>query len=256
MKMLIDTHCHLDKDDYSNIEEIIENMGNNIMIISGVDDKSNLEVIQYIEKYPNIYGMIGIHPNCLDVLTENSFNILEKYVNHPKIVGVGEIGLDYHYPDINKDSQKKIFIKQLEIAKRYNKPIIIHSRDSYQDTYNIIKDCYTENMKIVFHCYSYSKESAIELKKMGVKFGIGGVITFKNSKKLKEVVEILEMEDILLETDSPYLAPEPFRGQQNEPKNVKYVASKLAELKNCSYSEIAKITTKNAIEQFDLRLDI
>ncbi len=252
--MIIDTHCHLSKEDYDNIDEIVEHMENNIMIISGVDDKSNLEVIEYVNKYPNVYGTIGIHPENVLKITSESFKIIESNLSNPKIVGIGEIGLDYHYPDFDKEKQHQILEKQLELAKKYNKPVVIHSRDSYLDTYNILKKVYDGKLKIVFHCYSYSKESALELKKMNVKFGIGGVLTFKNGKKLREVVEVLDMSDILLETDSPYLSPEPFRGKRNEPANVKYVALKLAEIKNMAVEEIEKITTSNAITEFDLDL--
>lgn len=254
--MVIDTHCHLSKEDYDNIDSVVSNMGENIMIISGVDDCSNLEVIEYINKYPNVYGMIGIYPGNVDFMTEQSFSILENYIKHPKIVGIGEIGLDYHYPETNEQKQKEVFKRQIELAKKYKKPIIIHSRDAYQDTYNILREHFSNSLKIVFHCYSYSKESAKELKKLGVKFGIGGVITFKNSKKLKEVVEMLDMEDILLETDSPYLTPEPYRGKKNEPKNVKYVASKIAEIKGLSLEKVLEITTSNAVSQFDLPINL
>lgn len=254
--MVIDTHCHLSKDDYDNIDEIVSNMGENIMIISGVDDCSNLEVIEYIDKYPNVYGMIGIYPGNVDFITENSLSILETYIKHPKIVGIGEIGLDYHYPNTNKKKQQEIFKIQIELAKKYKKPIIIHSRDAYQDTYNILKEHFSHSLKIVFHCYSYSKECAKELKELGVKFGIGGVVTFKNSKKLKEVVEMLDMKDILLETDSPYLTPEPYRGRKNEPRNVKYVASKIAEIKGISLGKVFELTTLNAISQFDLPINL
>lgn len=256
IKMFIDTHCHLSKEDYSNIDEVVSNMENNIMIISGVDDKTNKEVIEYINKYSNVYGMVGIHPSEINSIDENTFINLEKYLVNPKIVGVGEIGLDYHYPDINKENQKEIFEKQIDIAKKYNKTIIIHSRDSYQDTYNILNKYQDGSLNIVMHCYSYSLDSAKELQKLNCKFGIGGVITFKNAKKLIEVVEYLDNNDILLETDSPYLTPEPFRGQKNEPKNAIYVAKKIADIKQIPLENLLNITTQTAMHQFDLDINL
>lgn len=250
--MFIDTHCHLSKEDYSNIDSVVSNMENNIMIISGVDDISNKEVIEYIDRYPNVYGMVGIHPSEVNTINDKTFSNLENYLTHPKVVGLGEIGLDYHYYEIDKEKQKEVFIKQIELAKRYHKTIIIHSRDSYQDTYNILKEKQDGKLDIVMHCYSYSKESAIELKKLNCKFGIGGVVTFKNAKKLVEVVEYLDLEDILLETDSPYLSPEPFRGKKNEPKNIIYIAEKIAAIKKIPIEKLLEITTLSAIRQFDL----
>lgn len=250
--MLVDTHCHLSIEDYDNIDEIVSRMGNNIMIISGVDDKTNREVMEYVEKYKNVYGMVGIHPGNINDITENSFKQIETYLTHPKIVGVGEIGLDYHYPNIDKNKQEEIFSYQIELAKKYHKPIIIHSREAYLDTYNIIKKHYVSDLKIVMHCYSYSLESAKQLMQFGVKFGIGGTLTFKNNKKTQEIVKELDLKNFLLETDSPYLTPVPFRGTQNEPSYVKYVAEKIAELKNISVSEVIQKTTKTAIHEFDL----
>lgn len=254
--MLIDTHCHLSKEDYDNTDEIVTRMGNNIMIISGVNDTTNDEVMEQIEKYANVYGMIGIHPGNIDEITDQSFSKIEAYLQHPKIVGIGEIGLDYHYPGINKTRQQEIFAFQIELAKKYHKPIIIHSRDAYFDTYTILKEHYVPELKIVMHCYSYSLESAQELIKMGVKFGIGGTVTFKNSKKIQEIVTKLDLKHFLLETDSPYLTPEPFRGTKNEPSYVKYVAEKIAELKDIPIDTVISTTTDTAISQFDLPYNI
>jgi len=245
--MYIDTHCHLEKKEY-NVEEIIKNIENNIIIVSGYNDESNIEVIELIDKYPNVYGTIGIHPS--DVKTSN-ISIVEKYVNHSKIVGIGEIGLDYHYGKEDIELQKEMFIKQIDIARKYNKPVVIHSRDASSDTLEIIKQ--NSDVNYTMHCYSYSLETANILLKYNVMFGIGGVVTFKNSKELKKVVENIPINNILLETDSPYLTPEPYRGEKNEPKNVLLVAEKIAELKNISKEEVLKITTKNAIERYNIK---
>lgn len=250
--MFIDTHCHLFKEDYEDIEEVINEMKDNIIIVSGCSTSTNKEVIELVNKYPNIYGTIGLHPEEANNVKEEDYDFIIKNINNPKIIGIGEIGLDYYYVNDNKDLQKELFIKQIEIAKKYNKTIVIHSRDSISDTIDILKKY--EDMKIVMHCYSSSLEVAKELIKMNVKLGIGGVVTFKNGVKLKEVVENIPLEYLLLETDSPYLSPEPFRGKKNRPYNCYYVAKKIAEIKNISLDEVLKITTENAISQFDLHM--
>lgn len=248
--MMIDTHCHLFKEDYDNLQEVIERMQDNIMIVSGTNDKTNLEVIELVNKYPNIYGVIGIHPEEADNVTEDSFKIIEDNINNPKIVGIGEIGLDYYWVKDNKEKQIQLFIKQIELANKHNKTIVVHSRDSISDTYNILKN--QLKTKAVMHCYSSSLEMAKKFTDLGIMLGIGGVVTFKNSKALKEVVENISINYLLLETDSPYLTPEPYRGKKNEPYNVIYVAEKIAELKNVTVEEVLEVTSKNASEQFNL----
>ena len=246
--MMIDTHCHLFEEEYDNLEEIIKRMKDNIMIVSGTNDLTNLEVIKLVDKYPNIYGVIGIHPEEVDNVTLDSFKIIEDNINNPKIVGIGEIGLDYYWVKDNKEKQKKLFIKQIELANKYDKTIVIHSREATGDTYNILEKHL--KTKAVMHCYSSSLEMARKFINLNVKLGIGGVLTFKNSKVLKEVVENISINDILLETDSPYLTPEPYRGKKNEPYNIIYVAEKIAELKNMPLEEVLESTSRNAIEQF------
>ncbi len=252
--MYIDTHCHLDNNEYSNVDEIIEKMENNIMIASGSDSTSNNEVIQLINSKKNIYGMIGIHPNCITENIENDLEYIEKNISNKKIVAVGEIGLDYHYDDFDKNLQKKYFIKQINLANKYNKAIVVHSRDAFEDTYNIIKEYCNDKNKITFHCYSYSSESALKLQQLGVKFGISGVVTFKNSKKLKDVIEKIDIKNILSETDSPYLTPEPHRGKRNEPYNVRYVVEAISKIKNMEKEEVEQILFQNALNQYDIEL--
>ena len=248
---MIDTHCHLDKKDYPNLEKTIQNMEDNIMIVSGADPKDIEEVIDLCEKNTNIYGTIGIHPEFASTYTEEDLTFLEKNINHPKIVGIGEIGLDYHYTKDNKKQQHELFVKQLQLANKYNKSIVVHSRDAMEDTYNILKQYKNENIKCDMHCYSGSLEMAKKLIPLNVYFGIGGVLTFKNEKKLKEIVQELDLKYFVLETDSPYLTPEPFRGQKNEPANIKYVAQKIAELTDKSLEEVLDITTQNATILFN-----
>jgi len=248
--MMIDTHCHLSIKDYDNLEKVINHMNDNIIVISGADPNDLEEVISIASKYDNIYATIGIHPEFANTYTDEDINNIEKYINHPKVVGIGEIGLDYYWVKDNKEKQKELFIKQIELANKYNKTIVIHSRDSIEDTYNILKE-YSKT-KINLHCYSSSVEMAKEFLKLNVYFGIGGVLTFKNSKVLKEVVNFLPIEKILLETDSPYLTPEPYRGHKNEPYNIKYVAEEIAKIKGIEIEKVFEITTNNAKSQFDL----
>lgn len=251
--MIIDTHCHLDIKDYDNLEEVIKNMEGNYMIASGYNLESNKHVIELINKYDNIFGTIGLHPSDVTKDYESDLLFIESNINNPKIVGVGEIGLDYYWEKDNKELQKEVFIKQIELARKYNKTIVIHSREAILDTYNIL-DEYLGNNKAVLHCYSSNIEMAKRFKKFNIKFGIGGVLTFKNSSKLKEVVKELDLSDLLLETDSPYLTPEPYRGKKNEPSYTKYVAEAISKIKEVEYEKVLEITTQNAISQFDLNI--
>lgn len=251
--MIIDTHSHLEKKYYENIDDVVNKMKDNIIITSGVDYDTNIEVIKLCEKYDNVFGTLGYHPEEIQGFSCDSIKFLEKYINHPKIVAIGEIGLDYHYTKDNIEEQKHIFIEQLRLAAKYNKTVVVHSRDAVQDTYDILKEELKGN-KCILHCYSSSLEMAKEFSKLGIKFGIGGVITFKNNKVLREVVENMPIESFVLETDSPYLTPEPYRGQKNEPYNVHFVAKKVAELKNLKEEKVVSITTKTAISQFDLHI--
>ncbi len=249
--MLIDTHCHLSCDDYNNLDEII-NEFDGIMIASGCDLKTNKEVIELVNKYDNVYGTLGIHPEEIENFKESDLKFIEDNLNNKKIVGIGEIGLDYYWVKDNKEQQKELFIKQLDIAKKYNKAVIVHSREAIQDTYDILKKY---NLKGSIHCFNSSLEMAREFIKIGYKIGVGGVLTFKNSKKLQEIVKDIDLKYILLETDSPYLTPEPYRGQKNKPSNVYYVALKLAELKNLSIEDIINQTGENALKEFSINID-
>lgn len=247
--MLIDTHCHLNKNEYDNVDEIIKKM-NGIMITAGCDDNSNLEIIEQVNKYDNVYGVLGIHPESVTEVTEESFRIIEENLNNPKIVGIGEVGLDYYWDKTHIEEQKQLFIRQIELAQKYNKTVVVHSRDAIEDTLSIVKQY--PDVKFVFHCFGSSLEIARELVKRNIRLGIGGVVTFKNGVKLKEVVEGIDLEYLLLETDSPYLTPEPYRGKRNEPSNTLYVAQKIAEIKGIEVDKVIEKTAQNAIEQFDL----
>lgn len=250
--MYIDTHCHISKKDFDNVEEIINNIGNNIAIISGCDDQTNKEVIELINKYPNLYGTIGLHSDEATKDFENSYNFLVENIDNPKVVGIGEIGLDYYHNKENKQRQKELFLKQINLALRYNKPIVIHSREAALETYEIIKEY--PKLKKILHCYSYSLEMAKKFIEINTLLGIGGVLTFKNNKNLVDVVEGLDLKYFVLETDSPYLTPEPFRGKKNEPKNIPLIAEKIAQIKHISEDQVLELTNSTAISQFDLHI--
>ena len=248
---MIDTHCHVFKEYYNNIDEVINKMQNNIIIISGTNDQDNKEVLELCKKYPNVYGTIGIHPT--EEYSPNSLKFIEENLNNEKIVGIGEIGLDYYWNKDNKEKQKEIFIKQLDLARKFNKSVVIHNREATNDTYEILKNY--PDLKKDIHCYSGSLEMAKNFIKINCRLGIGGVVTFKNSK-LKEVIKEIDLKYLMLETDSPFLTPEPYRGKQNEPYNIIFVANKIAEIKEIPLEEVLKQTTLNAIEQFDLKINL
>ena len=242
--MFTDTHCHLYKEYYEDLDEILKNCQENKinrMINNGCDSKSNQEVLYLITKYPNMYGALGIHPESVDTYKEEDLTWLEKNIKNKKIIAIGEIGLDYHYTNENKEKQKSLFEHQLSIAENENLPVIIHSREATEDTINILKKYKTKG---VIHSFSGSKETAKIYIKMGYLLGINGVITFKNSK-LKEVIKDIPLENIVLETDSPYLTPEPFRGKRNEPARILDIARFICDLKSISLEELSKITNAN-----------
>ena len=251
--MYIDTHCHLSCEDYDDIDLVIkENSENNIdkIIISGYSRDTIKETLELINKYEDVYATIGYHPSETDITTDKDLILLEEQIKNKKVVGIGEIGLDYHYGNENKDKQIVLFRKQMEIASKYKLPVVIHSRDATQDTINILKEF--PNVIGDMHCFSGSLETANIYISMGYKLGIGGVVTFKNSN-LYKVVESVGLENIILETDSPYLTPEPFRGKKNSSKYIPYISEKIANILDCSVEEVADITTKNAISLFDLK---
>lgn len=253
--MMIDTHCHLDKSDYENIEEVINNMQNNIMIASGVEINSNKEILDLCNKYNNVFCTIGIHPEY-SLLEQNQINDmlehLEQNILNDNVVGIGEIGLDYYYEGYDKEKQIELFKKQLDLAKKYHKTVLIHSRDAINDTYEILKEY--KDLKKVIHCYSSSLEMAKKFIDINCMLGIGGVLTFKNSEKLKNIVKNIDIKYLLLETDSPYLSPEPLRGKKNQPYNIIYVAQKISEIKQIPLDYVLNETTKNAVSQFDLKI--
>lgn len=251
--MFIDTHCHLSTDYYTDINEILHDnkkSGIEKIIISGCEKDSLDETISYINKYNDVYATIGFHPDQVLKITNNDLDYLKKLIlANDKIVGIGEIGLDYHYTHENKNEQINLFKKQLDLATELNLPVVIHSRDATLDTIEILKNY---NLKGVIHCFSGSIETANIYIKLGYMLGIGGVLTFKNSNLFKVVKEI-SLKSIVLETDSPYLAPEPFRGKTNSSKYIPIIAQKIAEVKNISLKEVSSTILSNTYKLFDLK---
>ncbi len=247
---LIDTHCHISlTDDIDSM--VMDAEKNNVLkfIMSGCDAKSIRDGLEIIYRYPSIFMTVGFHPDEVDNITDKDIKDLEVLLKtNKKIVGIGEIGLDYYHNDMNKERQREYFIKQLELAEKYDLPVVIHSRESIGEVLEILKEHHNRG---VIHCFSGSIEMANEFIKIGFYLGIGGVLTFKNSK-LKEVVEEISLDHLVLETDSPYLAPEPYRGHTNYPQNIKIVAQALRKIKNVSMEEIAEKTTGNVNKIYNL----
>lgn len=249
--MLTDTHCHLTKEFFPCLDETIENAkkcGVKRFISAADSLSSSIEMIDIANEYKDVYIALGIHPeNCFDNFEELKI-LIEKNLNNKKFVAIGEIGLDYYYGKDTKEKQIEIFEYQLQLAEDYNLPVVIHSRDATLDTINCLKKY---NVKGVMHCFSGSLETARELIKMGFFIGVGGVMTFKNSH-IDEIIKDIPLEKIILETDSPFLTPEPYRKYSNEPKYIKAIAEYLANLKHITLLEVEKATEENVREIFSI----
>ena len=249
--MFIDTHCHLSNEDYDDINLVLEeNLNNGVskIIISDCTKDTFDESIFLSENNSCIYLTLGYHPSEADSIGNDDLVLLKQKLLSSKVVGLGEIGLDYHYGKENKEKQIELFRKQLDMAVELDLPVVIHSRDATLDTINILKEY---ELSGVIHCFSGSLETAREYISMGYKLGIGGVVTFSNSN-LPSVVSVVGVENIVLETDSPYLAPVPFRGKQNSSKYIPIIAKKIAEICDISIDDVERITTNNAVCLFDL----
>lgn len=254
--MIFDTHAHYDDEAFDeDREEFLSSLqGQGIchVVNVGASLSSCRQTLALVKQYDFMYGAIGVHPSDSAELTEESLTWLKLAAQKPKIVAVGEIGLDYYWDEPERSIQKKWFCRQLELARELKLPVIIHSREAAQDTLEIMKEHHAEAIGGVVHCYSYSLELAKEYEKMGFFFGIGGVVTFNNAKKLQEVVEYLPLERIVLETDCPYLTPVPNRGKRNSSLNLRYVAERIAEIKNIGYEEVTEVTYQNAARLYRL----
>lgn len=255
---LFDSHCHLDDEKFNeDREDVISNIfSSNItkLISAGYSLESSNKALELTKKYPQIYTVSGISPNDIGENVENiqeEIDEIEILAKNEKVVGIGEIGLDYYWNKENKELQKFAFIKQIEIANRLNLPIVIHTREAVMDTLEILKK-YSVNKKGVFHCCPLNVELVKEALKLGFYISFAGPITFKNSKNAEEIIKLVPDDRMLIETDSPYLSPEPNRGKRNDSINVRYVAQKIANVKGYTLEKVAKITYDNTCRIFEI----
>lgn len=250
--MYIDTHCHLQSKYYENIDAVIKDnrkAGIDKIIVSGCEICEIKEVIEYAKKYDDVYLTLGFHPEYADSINDIDISWLKEVVkNNNKVIGIGEIGLDYYYSKENRDRQINLFRKMLELASELNLPVVIHSRNATLDTINILKEY---NVVGVIHCFSGSLETANEYIKMGYYLGIGGVVTFKNSN-LRDILKELSLDNIVLETDSPYLTPTPFRGKINSSKNIPLIAEELSNIFSVTCEEVSRRTINNTKSIFNI----
>ena len=248
--MIFETHAHYDDvafdEDREELLAGLPGQGVGAVVNIGASMDSCKKTLELMERYNHVYGALGVHPNETGELTEESFAWLAEQCRHPKCVAVGEIGLDYYWDEPEREVQQKWFRRQLQMARDLSLPVVIHSREAAQDTLQILREEHGEEIGGVIHCFSYTKETAQICLDMGFYIGIGGVVTFKNAKKLKEAVEMIPLERIVLETDCPYLAPEPYRGKRNSSLYLPYVVEKIGEIKRLQPEQVAAVTFENA----------
>lgn len=255
--MLFDTHCHLnDGELYSHIDEVIENAkktGVQKFLVVGYNKESSFLAVEIAERYPECYAAIGFHPCDIFDISEDDYRETMSLVNHKKVVAIGEIGLDYHWikePE-KKQLEKEYFIRQIEFANEHKLPISIHNRESNEDCLNILKE-HTPKYGGVMHCYSGSVEMLSKVLNLGLMISLGGPVTFTNAKTPKEVAEVVPLDKLLLETDSPYLTPHPHRGEKNEPKYICLVSEEIAKLKGLSKKHVEQVTYENGLKLFKI----
>jgi len=252
--MLFDSHAHLDDEKFDiDRETVIESLkceGLSYVVNIGADMESSRKSVELAKKYDFIYAAVGVHPHEAAQMTDADLEELEELSKYDKVVAIGEIGLDYHYDDTDEEAQKLWFKKQLELSKKLNLPFIVHDRDAHADTLEIIKEVGYYNG--VMHCFSGSAEMARQVTDLGMYVSLAGTVTFKNAPKAQAVASSVPLDKLLIETDCPYLTPEPFRGKRNNPANVKYTAMKISELRGMSYEELTKITLENAKKFYNI----
>jgi TatD DNase family protein len=265
MHQYIDSHAHLFYEDYKrDLENVLsraKDAGVKFCIVPGIDLKSSREAVSLAEQHENIFACIGVHPHEAAKATDKDFGEIEELSNHPKVVAIGEIGLDYHYDFSPKDRQKDIFTAQIKIAVRQNLPLVVHTRESTHDAFAIVqeavktypdwKEARTAPRRGVFHCFPGTAEEAEYLRGLGFYVSYTGIVTFKKSESI-EIVKQIGVHNILLETDSPYMTPVPFRGKRNEPANIVYIGRKIAEALHIMEEEVARVTTENTMHLFGL----
>lgn len=252
--MIFDTHAHYDSSAFNadRFEVLAKMPDNNVGIIvdPGCDLESSRAALQLAERFEHVYAAVGWHPEDIDKFTEQGYQELAELCRHPKCVAVGEIGLDYYWDAEHKQEQKKLFVRQIELALSINKPVIVHDREAHGDCFDIV--CRYPELRGVFHCYSGSAEMASELLKRGWYLGFDGPVTYKNARKTIEVLEMCPAERIVIETDSPYLTPVPNRGKRNDSTNLRYVIEKIAEVKGMSADEVERVTYENGKKLYGL----
>lgn len=252
MNKFIDSHAHILREYYPRDKnEVIKNSENTIIIINGVDLESNKEILKTIIKNDNTYGALGIHPTEVNDYELSDLESVFESLDNDKIIAVGETGLDLYWNKDNFEKQKEFFVKHIEKAIEHNLPVIIHSRNAEEEVYEIIKGY--KDLKSILHCYGGNLETAQKFVKLGSLIGIGGVVTFKKSYQLQEIVKKININNLITETDSPYLSPEPYRGKRNEPKNVEYIVEKIAEIKGEKPNKIKELIYNNFVREFDLK---
>lgn len=259
--MIFDTHTHYDDEQFDEDREALllslKEQGIGAIANMGASMRGAKESVALANKYPFVYAAVGIHPDHAKDLNEEEFAILSALAAEKKVVAVGEIGLDYYWDSTEREEQKYWFKRQLALAEEVKLPVVIHSREAASDTLEIMKEAYMASNKTltgVIHCFSYGVEMAREYLKMNFYLGVGGVATFKNGRKLKEVIETVPLEHIVLETDCPYLAPVPFRGKRNSSEKLHYVVAAIAEIKGIGEEEVERITWENACRLYRLNL--
>lgn len=254
--MLFDTHCHLNDEAFADdMEEVIARAyeyGVARMNVVGCDWESSMKAVEIAENHEGIYAVVGVHPGDADTYCDELEGSLQNWASHKKVIAIGEIGFDYHYDDNPvQEVQEIVFRRQIRLAREAGLPIVIHSRDAMEDTVRVLKEERREgDYRGIFHCFSGSYEQSLICLKMGFHISVGGPLTYPNSRKLPRIIEKIPLDRLLLETDCPYLSPQPRRGKRNEPANVRFVAEKIAELRNIAPEEVAVKTTANALRLF------
>lgn len=252
---LIDTHSHVDMLEGISIEDAIKNAKENgvkKIIVPCAYPKDVDKIFELVNKYDELYGLLGVHPSEAKDWDDELIDRIKDYSDNPKIVGIGEIGLDYYWDKSFVDLQKEVFIKQIKLANELNLPICVHDREAHKDTFDILKE-YNKGSKVVMHCFSGSVEFARECIKEGWYLALGGVVTFKNAVKMKEVAADIPLEKLLLETDAPYLTPVPYRGKENQPAYVRFVAEEISKIRNVSFENIVQASSQNAEKVFAIK---
>jgi len=251
--VIIDTHTHVNMEEFDcDLEDILgraQKKDVSTIFVIGMHGPSNRKAVDLAERYDMLYATVGIHPGYVD--EEHDVDTIIPYLKHPKVIAIGECGLDFYWKDDNKELQKNVFQRHIELAIAYDMPLVIHTRSSFQEAYDMLLP-YKGKVKGVFHCFSSDVVDAKKAIDLGFMVGIDGPITFKNNTELKEIVEKIDLSHLLVETDSPYLAPVPYRGKRNEPSNTYYVVEKIAEIKKMDHHDVARITSENAKRLFQL----